>query len=91
MQVFTAILAGVSMVGIYLNVHRDRRCFYIWIATNGMWVAVDVYAGLYFQAVLFVVYTFMAAWGLKKWKPVKIDIVIHPLDGVYPYPIKRRG
>ena len=33
-EFFKWSLAILSLVGVILNVHHDRRCFYIWAVTN---------------------------------------------------------
>jgi len=34
---WTWLLTVASLVGVVLNIRKDRRCFAIWIATNAGW------------------------------------------------------
>lgn len=68
MTAFTWVLTVLSLVGVVLNTHQDRRCFYIWIVTNTSWAVVDFYKGIYAQAFMFVLYLFLSIWGLYKWR-----------------------
>ena len=64
----TWVLAALSIIGVILNVRKDRRGFAFWMLTNFGWAAVDFSHELYAQGVLFVVYFFLALWGLVSWK-----------------------
>jgi nicotinamide riboside transporter PnuC len=68
MIVLTWLLTILSLIGVVLNTHQDRRCFYIWIVTNTSWAAVDFYKGIYAQATMFILYLLLSVWGLYKWK-----------------------
>jgi nicotinamide riboside transporter PnuC len=68
MTAFTWILTILSIIGVILNAHQDRRCFYLWMVTNTSWAAVDFYKGIYAQGVMFSLYTLLAVWGLYKWR-----------------------
>ncbi|MDO8684845.1 MAG: nicotinamide mononucleotide transporter [Armatimonadota bacterium] len=64
----TWLLAVVSLIGVVLNVRKDRRGFICWIFTNVAWCAYDFSIGAYAQSVLFAVYAVLAVYGLKAWK-----------------------
>lgn len=68
MTAFTWIIAAISMVGVVLNIHQDRRSFYLWTVTNSSWMVVDFYKGLHAQAAMFLVYLVLSIWGIFKWK-----------------------
>lgn len=68
MQILTWLLTILSLIGVVLNTHQDRRCFYIWIVTNSCWAIVDFSKGIYAQATMFVLYLGLSVWGLYKWK-----------------------
>lgn len=68
MTVLTWILTVFSIIGVILNTHQDRRCFYIWICTNSAWAAVDFYKGIYAQSAMFMLYLCLSVWGLYKWR-----------------------
>ncbi len=62
------ILAGASLIGVILNIKKNRLCFVIWIGTNFTWTIVDFYKGIPAQGVLFLVYGCLAVWGILAWK-----------------------
>lgn len=62
------LLTAVSIVGVVLNIKRMRSCFVVWGITNAAWALIDLYVGLYAQAVLFMVYFVLAVWGYMTWK-----------------------
>lgn len=68
MTTLTWLLTILSLIGVVLNTHQDRRCFYIWIVTNSSWAAVDFYKGIYAQGTMFVLYLLLSIWGLYKWQ-----------------------
>lgn len=68
MITLTWFLTILSVIGVILNTHQDRRCFYIWIVTNSSWAAVDFYKGIHAQATMFVLYLCLSIWGLYKWR-----------------------
>jgi len=68
MTTLTWLLTILSIIGVILNPHHDRRCFYIWIVTNTSWAVVDFYQGIYAQATMFVLYLCLSIWGLYKWR-----------------------
>lgn len=66
--ILTWLLTGVSILGVILNIHKVRWCFYLWAFTNSCWAIVDFYYEIYAQAALFTVYFCLAIWGLLRWK-----------------------
>ena len=68
LAVSTWFIALVSLTGVLLNLFKKRSGFYFWLVSNGFWVAVDLYYGIYAQAALFFVYWCLALWGALKWK-----------------------
>ena len=61
-------IAAASLLGTIMNLYKDRRCFYIWTATNLYWVIYDAANGLYSQSVLMMVYFIISIAGIWKWK-----------------------
>jgi len=61
------LLAGLSIFGVVLNVHKDSACFLVWMFTNACWAVIDFRKRLYAQAFLFVVYFVLALWGWISW------------------------
>lgn len=69
MNALTWLLAGLSLLGVLLNIRRDRRCFACWLCSNAAWSAVDFSRGIPAQGVLMAVYAGLSIWGWHKWKP----------------------
>jgi hypothetical protein len=60
-------LAALSLLGVILNIRHDRRCFAIWMVTNGSWAVVDAAHGIWGQAALQAIYFAMSVWGFIRW------------------------
>ena len=50
MTVVYWLTAVAALVGVWLNIHRRVECFWIWTATNAVWVYADLRHGIYAQA-----------------------------------------
>lgn len=68
--------AIAAAVGVELNVRQDRRCFWLWLFSNGvqvwfaLWILAETrHAGALCNAALFAYYWIQAARGLLRWKP----------------------
>ena len=61
------VLTGLSLVGVVLNIKKQKACFIIWGFTNAVWAVIDFKAGLPAQGVLFSVYFCLAVWGFIAW------------------------
>jgi len=57
-----------SLIGVVLNIHKKRSCFYIWAVTNFTWMIYDWNIGAKEQSALFAVYFCLAIYGIVKWK-----------------------
>lgn len=68
MQVFTWLLTTLSLIGVVMNIRKQRGCFYLWAVTNICWCVVDYQKGLIAQATLFGIYFLLAIWGIREWK-----------------------
>jgi nicotinamide riboside transporter PnuC len=64
----TWALTALSIVGVVLNIYKNKWCFIIWAATNLAWMIVDYRYEIYSQAALQAVYFALAVLGLWKWK-----------------------
>lgn len=61
-------IVGAALLGTWLNIQKDQRCFWIWCCTNGFWCMYDAWHELYAQAFLFAVYFVLAVVGIWKWR-----------------------
>jgi len=61
----------LALIGVILNVKKDRRCFVIWSFTNAFWMIYDWRLGAKAQSALFFVYFVLAIWGLLQWSKTK--------------------
>lgn len=62
------IVTGASIVGTILNLKKKKICFWIWLFTNSLWCAYDVWITAYAQAGLQAVYVGLAIWGIIEWR-----------------------
>ncbi len=70
-EVLTWGLAGLSLVGVVLNIKKKTECFVIWLVTNASWTVYDFSIGAYAQSFLFSIYTVLAVYGLYEWRKKK--------------------
>lgn len=70
-NIFTGFLTLLAIIGVILNIKKNKVCFYIWFFTNASWCIVDFYKGIPMQGILFAVYTALAVWGIFEWKKEK--------------------
>ena len=57
-----------SLGGTIANIYKRRWCFWVWLFTNALWTAYDLWLGAWAQAALMGTYTVLAVWGLIRWK-----------------------
>jgi len=62
------IFTILSLIGVVLNIHKRKECFYVWTFTNGVWAVYDFKIGAWEQGVLFSCYFVLAIWGVIKWQ-----------------------
>ena len=65
---FMWVVAGVSLVGVVLNIFKRRCCFLVWIFTNGAWCWYDFSIEAFAQSGLVFVYLGLSVWGFFKWQ-----------------------
>ena len=66
------VFTAASIIGAVYNARAKILGFYIWIFANIGWVVYDALIKNYSQMALFIVYTFITAWGIYQWKRKKI-------------------
>lgn len=71
MVTMTWLLTILSLIGVILNIRKNRACFYLWAGTNAAWAVVDYQAGLFAQSALFGIYFILAIWGIWEWRHKK--------------------
>lgn len=57
----------VSIIGVILNIYKNRWGFVLWMISNSCWIYIDFQKGIPEQSVLFIVYFFAALWGWIFW------------------------
>ncbi len=62
------IITVLSIIGVVLNIKKNKYCFIIWTITNGSWCIYDFIIGAYAQSFLFLIYFILAIWGIYEWK-----------------------
>ena len=64
----TWVLTVFSLVGVVLNIKKNRSCFLIWALTNTAWAYIDYKRNIPAQGSLFVIYVVLAFWGWFSWR-----------------------
>lgn len=62
------LVTGLSIVGTILNIKKMQVSFVIWLITNTLWFAYDLWLGAYAQSALFGVYIILAIVGIREWR-----------------------
>jgi nicotinamide riboside transporter PnuC len=57
----------LTLIGVGLNVKKNRWCFAIWLVGNIMWVIIQVSAGIWGMALCQVVFCGTCIWGWVAW------------------------
>ncbi len=58
----------IAIAGVVLNNHRRRECFYLWLGSNALTLAVHVWAGIWSLALRDAVFLALAVDGLVRWR-----------------------
>lgn len=62
------ILLAFSIWGVILNNYKDKRCFIVWLFTNGFWALYFFSYGLYAPMTQQLIFFVLAIHGLWEWK-----------------------
>ena len=73
-EIFTWFVSILSITGYILNIQKKVYCFYFWIVANICWIGIDLYKGVYAQAAVFLFYSLICIYGIKKWKSETINV-----------------
>jgi len=63
-----ALVGALSIVGTWMLARKLIENWIVWIVADGLCVGLYFYKGLYPTAILFIIYTLMAAVGYWEWK-----------------------
>lgn len=67
MSYLDAFTTAASIVATWMLARKLIEHWMIWVVINFMSTGMYVYKGMYFYAVLFLIYTIGAIWGLMEW------------------------
>jgi len=73
MNYFSWSVAVASLIATIANIHKKKWCFWIWAFTNASWTGIDLYFGIYAQALLQAIYCGLAVWGLPNGNDIKLS------------------
>ena len=65
------VVTALALIGTVMNILRKRNGFAIWFVTNSAMTAYNWQHGHLHQALLFVAYAGLAAWGWCAWRRPK--------------------
>jgi nicotinamide mononucleotide transporter len=63
-----SLVGALSIVGTWMLARKLIENWIVWIVADGLCVGLYFYKGLYPTAILFIIYTLMAAVGYWEWK-----------------------
>ncbi len=61
------VITALSIVGVILNIYKNRWGFFFWMITNAAWAVIDFNKGIPEQTVFFIVYFLTSLWGWVYW------------------------
>jgi nicotinamide riboside transporter PnuC len=73
MEILGYISVVFAVTGTILNAYKKRIGFYFWLLSNGYFVFFNFKSEIYFQAILFLIYTFLCFIGLYQWRKKEGD------------------
>jgi nicotinamide riboside transporter PnuC len=59
---------ALAVVGVWLNNHKRRECFYLWLVSNAMTLAIHLSAGIWSLALRDAIFLVLALHGLWLWR-----------------------
>lgn len=57
----------IAIAGCYLSNHKDRRCYWLWLFSNSLTLAIHADAGIWSLAIRDLAFLALAVHGLRKW------------------------
>ena len=69
--------SALALIGVLLNIKKDRFCFFIWAMTNAIWTLVDFKKEIYAQAALQAIYFCLSVYGFVCWTPKERPGALH--------------
>ena len=64
---YDSATTALSIVALWMLAKKHVEQWLVWIAVDGVSSGLYFYKGIYFTAVLYLVYTIVAVYGYKKW------------------------
>lgn len=62
-----AFTTALSIVGMWMLARKYIEQWIVWIAVDAVCVGLYIYKGIYFYALLYLIYTVIAFFGYRKW------------------------
>lgn len=62
-----AFTTALSIVGMWMLARKYIEQWIVWIAVDAVCVGLYIYKGIYFYAILYLIYTIIAFFGYRKW------------------------
>jgi nicotinamide mononucleotide transporter len=61
-------VTSTSLVAQWMMTRKLLECWIVWVTVDLVYIGMFIYKQLYPTAVLYVVFTVLAAWGYVQWK-----------------------
>jgi nicotinamide riboside transporter PnuC len=68
MKLYHLVFLLFAVTGVYLNNHKNRLCFPLWIVSNFGWLCVNAYHSLYIESLQNLIFLGLAFHGAYKWR-----------------------
>lgn len=66
-ELFRWLTFAITMVGVSLNIKKNKWCFVLWFLANLAWCLIYLMAGIEQGAVTYVVFCATCVWGWIEW------------------------
>lgn len=66
-NIYTWVATVIALTGTVLNCKKKKFCFVVWVFTNSMWLAWDLYNGTISRAFLDLVQLLLSIYGIYEW------------------------
>lgn len=67
---YDAFTTAFSITGMWMLARKYLEQWAVWIAVDAICVGLYIYKGIYFYAALYLIYTVVAFYGLRKWRVI---------------------
>lgn len=71
MSIISSVATMICLIGMMLNVKKNKACFIMWLIGNMIWLLIDVYSMAISRVILDVIQQIFNLWGIIEWRKNK--------------------